>query len=475
MDLEKIISYFTQLNMIPRASGDEKAASDFIVEFAKGLGLWVKQDEYNNVLVKKPGTEGMEDKPAVILQGHLDMVYVKDEDSDHVYENGIEMLDDGEFLTANGTTLGADNGIAVAFAMMLMASENVVHPPLEFIFTVEEEIGLLGAAALDVSELTGKAVLNMDSEEEGVFTTGCAGAVRDVLKLHIVREEKEGEFVPVEVAIGGLKGGHSGAEIHLERGNAIQMLGRMINGMKEDNLFVDHAFTRGQSNVIANNARFTCYLKAEEVEAFTAKVKEYEKMFQNELAFSDTVVIAVNVKEAVSGCNVYSKETLATLGNVLMSLPQGVSNMSMAVKGLVQTSMNTGSLEEVDGNLEISGLLRSSVDSQKEFLRAKVQVIADTYGLDTEWIGDYPGWQYKEESRLRDVATETYEKLFGKKAVAEAIHAGLECGYWAEKIENVDLLSIGPDMKDVHSTNEKVSKQSIANTWELLKGILAAY
>ncbi len=472
MELEKIISYFEELSAIPRQSGDEKAASDYLVNFAKESGLWVKQDEYYNVIVKKPATEGMEDREPVIIQGHIDMVYVKAEGAEHTYANGIEVIDDGEFLHANGTTLGADNGIAVSYAMMLMASKDIPHPALEFIFTVEEEVGLLGAANLDVSELEGKMVMKLDTEEEGSFCSGCAGGVRSTLRIPAAREKAEGVFIPVDVLFSGLKGGHSGMEIHMERGNAIQLLGRVLGALKACDVKVGAVESLGKSNAIASSAKLRIYVKEHDLEAVTGVLNELEKVFQNELAASDFVEITVKTGEAVSECQVFTEETVAKLRGVLTLMPQGVMNMSMAVPGLVQTSVNTGNMEERDGNIILDSALRSSVDSQKYFLKDKIQAVADAYGLVCEWTGDYPGWQYKEESKLRDIAAEKYRELFGKEPTVEAIHAGLECGYWAAKIQDADILSLGPDMYDVHSPKERISKKSIANVWELIKAIL---
>lgn len=472
MELEKIITYFKELSAIPRQSGDEKAASDYLVNFAKELGLWVKQDEYYNVIVKKPATEGMEDREPVIIQGHIDMVYVKAEGAEHTYANGIEVIDDGEFLHANGTTLGADNGIAVSYAMMLMASKDIPHPALEFIFTVEEEIGLIGAANLDVSELEGKMVMNLDTEEEGSFCSGCAGGVRSMLKIPAEREKKEGRFIPVDVALSGLKGGHSGMEIHMERGNAIQLLGRVLCALKAYGVKVGAVESLGKSNAIASSAKLRIYVKEHDLEAVTGVLTELEKVFQNELAASDFVEITVKTGDAVAECEAFSEETMTKLRGVFTLMPQGVMNMSMAVPGLVQTSVNTGNMEEKDGNIILESALRSSVESQKYFIRDKIQAVADAYGLVCEWTGDYPGWQYKEESKLRDIAAGKYRELFGKEPAVEAIHAGLECGYWAAKIQDADILSLGPDMYDVHSPKERISKKSIVNVWELIKAIL---
>lgn len=472
MELEKIISYFKQLSSIPRQSRDEKAASDFLVNFAKELGLWAKQDETYNVVVKKPGTKGRENEETVIIQGHLDMVYVVANGAQHTYADGIQVKDDGEFLYAEGTSLGADNGIAISYAMMLMAAKEVSHPPLEFIFTAQEEIGLIGAANLDVSELSGKCIMNLDSEEEGTFCSGCAGGVRSAIHIPIVREQKE-NLERVNVAIKGLKGGHSGMEIHLERGNAIQLVGRILTVLKELNVKIGKAEAPGKSNAISSSANMTIYVEKDQMQKVVAALQKIEAEFQNELSASDYVEIQIESAGQETVCEVFTEETAETLRGILMLMPQGVMNMSMAVPGLVETSINTGNMEEKDNEILLDSALRSSVETKKNYIREKVQTIADLYGVTCEWTGEYPGWQYQEVSPLREKAIEAYIELFGNEPKVEAIHAGLECGYWTAKIPNADLLSMGPSMYDVHSPREKVSKQSIENVWELIKKILS--
>lgn len=472
MELEKIISYFKELSSIPRQSGDEKAASDFLVKFARELDLWVKQDETYNVIVKKPGTEGRENEEAIILQGHLDMVYVVADGVEHIYEDGIQVKEDEEFIYADGTSLGADNGIAISYAMMLMATKEVSHPPLEFIFTTQEEVGLIGAANLDVSELSGKRIINLDSEEEGTFCSGCAGGVRSAIHIPVVREQRE-NLERLNVAIKGLKGGHSGMEIHLERGNAIQLTGRILTALKEFDVKIGKVEAPGKSNAISSSANMVVYVEKEHVQEVVSKLRKLEAQFQNELSASDYVEIQMEEAGEEDICEVFAVETLETLRGILMLMPQGVMNMSMAVPGLVETSINTGNMEEVDGEIILDSALRSSVETEKNYIREKVQTIADVYGVACEWSGEYPGWQYQEVSPLREKAVKAYKELFGKEPKVEAIHAGLECGYWTAKIPNADLLSMGPSMYDVHSPRERVSKQSIANVWKLIKEILS--
>lgn len=268
------------------------------------------------------------------------MVYVKTEDSPHRYEDGIEVLDDGAFLYAKDTTLGADNGIALCYALMLLDSKEIKNPPLEFIFTVDEEVGMKGAETVDLSVLEGKALINLDSEEEGIFCVGCAGGLRNAYRLPIEKVEKSGSFVPIELVVTGLRGGHSGADIHLERGNAIKLLGRVLCNMKAEEFAVGMVDAPGKTNVISQKAKMVCYAAKENVDAIVAKMREMESIFKDELQFSDTVELHITTGDVVEGCTVYSDRTRAKLTDLLTLFPYGVVSMSMGVKGLVQTSTN---------------------------------------------------------------------------------------------------------------------------------------
>ena len=312
----------------------------------------------------------------------------------------------------------------------------------------------------------------MDSEEEGTFCSGCAGGVRSAIHIPVVREQRE-NLERLNVAIKGLKGGHSGMEIHLERGNAIQLIGRILTVLKEFDVKIGKVEAPGKSNAISSSAGMVVYVEKEHVQEVVSKLQKLEAQFQNELAASDYVEIQIEEAGEEDVCEVFTVETLETLRGILMLMPQGVMNMSMAVPGLVETSINTGNMEEVDGEIILDSALRSSVETEKNYIREKVQTIADVYGVACEWSGEYPGWQYQEVSPLREKAVKAYKELFGKEPKVEAIHAGLECGYWTAKIPNADLLSMGPSMYDVHSPRERVSKQSIANVWKLIKEILS--
>ena len=472
METQKIINYLKAVCEIPRASKDEQKMAEYLMAFAKERGHEAVQDEKGNVVVKVAAV-GCEGKEPVILQGHLDMVYVKSEESNHEYQNGIVVKEDEEYLFADGTSLGADNGVALAYCMMLMDSKDVVHPDLEMIFTVEEEVGLAGAGALDVSDLKGRYFLNIDGEEEGVFYSSCAGAVRAGTYWNIERETLAEGRKGLVIEISGLKGGHSGINISDNRANAIQLAGRILYTL---NQVCDYRLGEfqipGKANAIPSRAKLPVYVDAAQVELVKETVAALEKDFQNEYEVTDIINISVVEKEVEEAVSVYTKELTTNIAKAIMLVPNAVMSMSEKVEGLVETSMNMGFVEEQGDRLFMLSSVRSAVDSKKYFIRDKMQIIADAFCDEIVFENDYPGWQYVEESPLRTLASEAYKKLSGKEAKVEAIHAGLECGYWYNKNPKFDLISFGPNLYDVHSIKEKVSKKSIAFTWEFIKEIL---
>lgn len=471
MDTEKVIDHFKKICRIPRSSGDEKAISDYIADFARERGLPVIQDENYNLIIRKPATVKSTESP-VILQGHLDMVYVKDNENGHVYEEGIEVKEDSEYYFASGTSLGADNGIAIAYCLALLDSNNVTHPDLEIVFTVREEEGLVGAKMIDMSSLKGTRLINLDSEEEGVFYTSCAGGLRSRMIWNVKTEKLPEERIPLEVAFRGLTGGHSGDNIGMGLGNAIVLMGRFLYLLKDMPVRVNKLDVPGKANAIANSGSLYLYVRPADLDAVRAKIREIGKLFQEELRHTDTISFELTEYERQEGAEVYTEEYQKKVRNSLMLIPYGVAGYSFAVEGLVETSMNMGALTMEDGSLTLLMALRSSVASQKYFLRDKIQIIADGNCDTCVFESDYPGWEYQEDSPLRDTAVAVYERLFHKEAEVAAIHAGLECGYWADKKPGLDLISTGPDLFDVHSPREKVSKESVERMWLYLKELL---
>lgn len=471
--MKSMITYFEELSKIPRKSGDEKRVSDYLAGYARTRGFEAIQDDIYNLVIKVPASEGVVSGEAVILQGHMDMVYVEEEGCSHCYEDGIKILRDGDNLRADGTTLGADNGIALAYMMALMdQADEIKHPALEMIMTVNEEHGLIGAQELDVSGLKGRYFINLDSEEEGVFCTSCAGGIRNLLKLPFQRETCEGEYEEISVEISRLSGGHSGMEIHLERGNAIQVLGRLMYTLKDENVRYGQFDFKGQANAIASGGRVVLYAKEGCKERVSEKIQALEEELTQELSFTDDIGFTVN-KEKKTTIHVYDQAAAEKLCSILMLMPCGVIHDSYAVSGLVETSNNMGALTENEGKLELLSAIRSSVQSRKYVVRDQIQILADTYGAECEFMSDYPAWSYKKDSKLRTIAMEVYKEMTGQEAKIEAIHAGLECGYWAGKMPEADIISIGADMKDVHTPKETVSVKSAESVWEYLCVLLA--
>lgn len=470
---QKIIQYLKEISEIPRASADEKRFSDYMLKFAKDRGLEAWQDEKGNFYAKKPAF-GNESGEAVILQGHLDMVYVKKDDCPYAYEDGIKVMEDKDYMWADGTSLGADNGAAVAYCMLLMDANDIEHPDLEIILTVEEEIGLLGAKDCDLSNFKGKKLINLDSEEEGVFTISCAGGYRASMFWDVEKEAlPEGEYTEVAVKITGLKGGHSGMFIDDGRANAIQLAGRMLHHM---NLNYDYRIGEisapGKENIIAKNLKMSLYVKAEEADKICEELNAFGPVFTNEYSVTDTINLTVEKKEVKEDAVAYPADLNTRLTAAVLLIPNGVLDYSKKIEGLVETSMNMGAIEIVDGRLHLLSSVRSSVSTRKHFLQDKLRIIGDQYADEVKFLNEYPEWEYNENSELRDVACEAYRTIFGREAKVEAVHAGLECGYFYQKNPDMDIISMGPDVWDVHSTEEKISKKSIARTWGLLKEIL---
>ncbi|NLW22179.1 MAG: aminoacyl-histidine dipeptidase [Tissierellia bacterium] len=472
LNSEKVLDYFKEISKIPRETGKEKEISDFLVNFARERNLEVVQDEVYNVVIKKKSTIENYNGPAVILQGHMDMVYEKDPDSHHKYEDGIEVIERDGYLYGNKTTLGADNGIALAYFLALMDNDGIKHPDLEIVITTQEEAGLVGAQKLDMSGLKGKYLINLDAEEEGVFFTSCAGGIRNYVHIPTNRQAIKG-YIPLSITIHGLKGGHSGLEIDQERANAIKLLGRLLYGINDEDIYLLSIEAPGKANAISPISKATLMIKENKREKIISRIRELEKVFQNEFKLTDKISIdIVSEKPAADIYNVYTQECKDNIINILMLMPHGVINKSMAIPGLVQTSINIGSIEEGEDKISILSSIRSSVASQKYNLVDVITIIANTFGGEAEFFNDYPEWEYKPESRLRELVKEVYEENFNRQAKMTAIHAGLECGYFANKLKDVDIISLGPDTFEVHTTKEHVSIESVKNVWLFLVKLL---
>lgn len=475
LEPREVFHYFEELCNIPHGSGNLQKISDYLVSFAKERGLEVVQDEKLNVIIKAPGTEGCEDKEPVILQGHMDMVAVKEADCDiDMKKEGLRVTTDGEYVWAEGTSLGGDDGIAVAYCLALLDSKDIPHPPLEVVITTDEETGMYGASFIDLSSLKGKKMINIDNEEEGVFITSCAGGARVYSELSVGKTEAQG--VKAKVKVSGLYGGHSGEMIIKGRGNANHILARaLLEAM--DSLDLNIVDIKGgvADNAIPFEAEAVVMVKKDDYEAFARSIKTTADAVRGELEVKDP-----NVTITLEDCDpgktgseqaIVSEDTRKVL-SLICAMPDGGQAMSASVEGLVETSLNLGILKLEGDKVTIEHSVRSSVESSKEHLIRKMSIISKSFGAKVTVSGAYPGWKYKEHSALRDHMVEVYEKLYGKKPVLMAIHAGLECGILSDKIEGLDCISIGPDMQDIHSTKEKLAVKSTANVWEYLKAVL---
>lgn len=457
----KVFEYFEMICAIPHGSRDTKKISDFCVRFATQRGLPVRQDEHNNVIIWKDATAGYETHPTVILQGHLDMVCEKEPDCKIDFStDGLRLRVEGDMISADGTTLGGDDGIAVAYALALLDSDNIPHPPLEVVLTVDEEIGMLGATDIDLSMLKGRILLNIDSEDEGILTVSCAGGATSTVTLPVCREKASGKLLTV--CIDGLQGGHSGVEIHKGRCNANKLLGELLEKMQPLQMV---SIDGGQKdNAIPRSAvaRF-----------FTHDVTNFEAAKQNILnkyrTMEPNLQITMQEESAEADAIVQSEAVVALLNK----LPNGVQAMSREIEGLVQTSLNLGILKTCDDCISMTFSVRSSVNTEKADL---IQALKDTgakFGAAYSQMGEYPAWEYRHDSRLRPLMVATFKELYGKEPVVEAIHAGLECGILADKLPGLDAVSFGPDMTDIHTTREQLSVSSVRRTWDYLCAVLA--
>ena len=469
-----VFHYFEEICSIPHTSHHEKALSDYCAQFAKEHGLACRQDEMGNLLIKAPATPGYENEPGLILQGHLDMVGDKTADCKlDLEKDAIHPVVDGGYVRAEGTTLGGDDGIAVAYALAVLDAKDIPHPALEVVLTVCEEVGLLGASAMDFSDLESRLLINIDSEEEGVLTAGCAGGRRIECHLPVTREKVSGTAVKAEIT--GLAGGHSGTEIHKCRANAIILLGRWLQLLTENGAAYSVLGISGgaKENVIPKESSVTLVLPAGITEAVHAASAAFAKQMQAEYGTADP---AIRLQLTEEGCGEYTALDAASTSRVrkaLLVLPWGVQAMSADVPGLVETSLNLGVAETAEQEVILRFSIRSSVPSAKEALACRVQTLVELLGGTVRFHGDYPAWAYARESALRDRCVTVYEAQYGAKPQIVALHAGLECGILSGKIEGLDCISFGPNLEHVHTPNERADIASVARVWEYLKAILA--
>lgn len=465
---QRVFYYFEQIAAIPHGSRNTKAISDFLVNFAKEHNLVWYQDENNNVVIVKEASAGYEAAEPIIIQGHMDMVCEKEKGVDIDFEkDGLKLYIDGDFLKAEGTTLGGDDGIAVAYALALLDSQEIAHPKLEVVITVDEEIGMLGAEAIDLSMLTGHTMLNIDSDVEGSFLTGCAGGMAVNVTLPIKRVMQSGEKVTLTIT--GLEGGHSGSEIDKEHGNANILMGRLLRALFEETPFGIISLAGGlKDNAIPRECVTELLVPQENVNLVKEIADKLDIELKKEFMTADPSV-CIEFEDLGK-----KEESILDFGSVsrvifyLRSVPNGVQHMSQVMHGMVETSLNLGIMELKEDALHTVTSIRSSVGTRKADLLDRVTAIVELLGGEAEVEGDYPAWEYKQDSSLRPQIAKVYKQLYGKDPVFETIHAGLECGLLSEKIKNLDCVSFGPDNFDIHTPKERLSISSTGRVWDFI-------
>ena len=467
---KRVFYYFEELCKIPHGSGNTKQISDYLVSFAKEHGLEYVQDEMNNVVIYKPATEGYEDAPAVILQGHMDMVCEKRPDVDHDFtKDPLNISVKDGYVTANGTTLGGDDGIAVAYGLALLESTELAHPALEVLITVDEEIGLLGAEGFDCSALKGKRLINLDSEAEGSLWISCAGGLSGISTIPVQRVEAEGQKAAVKIT--GLMGGHSGAEIDKKRANANVLMGRFLYSLQQETAYEIISLAGGQKdNAITREA--DAELLVEDINSVKACAEKLQKGFREEYAGTDEGITVEITDLGVASAKVLHPTSREKVLFFLMEVPFGIQKMSGSIDGLVETSTNIGIVKLGEDEFLGSSSVRSSVEAAGAALSDKICYLTEFLGGDYTVQGAYPAWEYRKDSPLRDQMVEVYEEMYGEKPNVVAIHAGLECGLFYKKIEGLDCVSLGPNMKDIHTSEEVLDIASTERVWKYLVKVL---
>ncbi len=462
--IEKVVRFFEEFSAIPHGSGNTSMIADYLVDFAKKRGLECSRDNADNVIIRKAATKGYENRPAVIFQGHLDMVAEKKPGADiDMEKEGLALYRDGDLLRAKDTTLGGDDGVALAYALAVLDSDDIPHPDFEAVFTSDEEIGLLGAVAIDPEDIRGRLLINIDSDEEGVFTVGCAGGMRSDVTLPVRRTNSAADSYRVKVS--GFKGGHSGVEIDKGRVNANKALVEIIS--KIGDISIKDIRGGNADNAIPRESEcvFACSFD------HTNLINKLGKELADKYADIEPS-ISVSVEKTGSVAAGVCVEDSMRLISLLDKLPSGIISMSSDVPGLVETSLNMGILRLESDRAEISFSVRSAKGAEKAALGDRLKKIAAEHGASYSTRGEYPAWEYKKDSHLCDVMKRVYEDMYGKSPEIVIIHAGLECGILSEKIEGLDCVSIGPDNYDIHTTEERLSLSSLERVWEFLLNVL---
>lgn len=470
----EVFRHFEALSMVPRRTYRDEKISAFCVEFAKEHGLDYVQEETGNVIIYKPGTPGYEDSEPVILQGHMDMVAAKTDDSDHDFDNDpLDLFVDGDYIGARGTTLGADDGFALAFAMAVLESTDIPHPPIEAVFTVDEEIGMDGANNIDTSLLKGRKFFNLDGEDEGVLTVGCAGAAICDAVIPVSREDASGTLV--KIVIRGYKGGHSGFEIDKQRGNAHKDMGRMLYALgKTFDFSILHIDGGSGANVIAKSCTAEVVVESSKAEAFAEAARAFCDTLMTEYSGQEPDAVYTAEAGAEGTFSVMDKCSGMNVVRFLYEAPDGLLTMEREVEGAIETSLNTGIVTTAEEDVRVRFQCRSSVASKLEDMKSRLELWCGMLGGQLEIFSEYPAWPYNPDSKLRPLMMDVYKKMYGEEPIVVVTHAGLEGGIMMGKKPDLDIVSLGPNLKNVHTPDERIDIPSTQRTWEYFKAVLAA-
>lgn len=466
---ERVFYFFEQISKIPRGSFNEKAISEYLINFAKERNLKYYTDELFNVIIKKEGALGLENSNIVAIQGHTDMVCEKNKDTKHDFlKDPIKLIYDGDILKADKTTLGADNGIAVAMALALLDSNDIKHPPIEAIFTSAEESGMDGANFIDANQINAKYLLNIDSEDEGVFTVGCAGGAKMDMCMPIEYTRTNSSFISYNISINQLFGGHSGVDITKGRANANKLLIRILKNLNEKfEIQLNDISGGSKDNAIPREAEATISFKESDFSKIQEYIQKMKETFISEHIKTDANINVCILKAEKNEIS-FSKKSFEDIIFAIYLLPNGVQTMSGAIEGLPESSMNIGVLYKNEKGFNIIASIRSAILSKKQEIIEKIYLVANKLNAEVEIRGDYPAWEYNPNSKLKEKCLEVYKKLTGENAKIDVIHAGLECGLLYEKLPNIDIISFGPNIYHPHSPSENVSISSIERTWIFL-------
>lgn len=473
LEPKEVFGYFEEICGIPHPSYKEKKLSDYCMAFAQKHGLEAYQDQLGNVIIIKEATPGYEDAEPLVLQGHLDMVCEKEPGCEIDFEKGgLRLKIEGDYITAEGTTLGGDDGIAIAYSLAVLASDTLQHPRIEAVFTVSEEVGMEGAEFIDLSVLKGHRLLNLDSEEEGYLLTSCAGGCRAAISLPVEYEARQGAFY--EIRVDGLIGGHSGAEIDKGRANSNLLMGRVLMALEDMIPYSLTELSGGlKDNAIPRETKARVVVDTAYINRFEDVLRLTEKQITEEFSLSDPDIKVTAVNAGIRETKALTQTSGKKVLTLLNLLPNGVQSMSAAIPGLVETSLNLGVLSLSEKSLEMRYSVRSSVQTAKEYVVAKLQLLTKELGGSLAVEGNYPAWEYRKDSPLRDTMIRVYKEMYGKEPVVQALHAGLECGLLAGKIKDLDAVSVGPDMVSIHTTEEKLSISSTSRVWKYLQEVIS--